>query len=322
MIPKWLLICLLLISFNTYSQSILVVDSYHSTYPWSISYKEGLEKILGSKYELTYIEMNTKHIPKSQYQAKADLVWEKYQALSPALVIIGDDNALETLAPRFLKTNTPVVYLGINANPRKYGIENAPNFSGVLERPLIKRSLIMLQQFVDVKKILILFDTSDTGEVILQDVFYGKTSMSIGKIHLDIRKIGLFNQWKQAVLNAKKEGYDVIIPALYQTLKDEDGEHVDAEEIIKWTAENTELPPFGFWDYTVASNKNIGGYVVSGYHEGIIAGKRALEILRGRQINARVFSSSKGYFIFSQSQLKKWNITLPDKISNEAIFIE
>lgn len=313
---------LLAISFFARPESILVIESYHSSYPWCISYKQGLEEVLGGRFDLSYVEMDTKRIPKSQYRKRADLAWEKYKEQSPVLVVIADDDALEALAPRFLTTDTPVVYLGINANPRKYGVGEALNFSGVIERPLLKRSILMLRKFMPVKKVLVLLDDSETSHVIVEDIFYGQTKMFMGGINLDIRLIESFATWKEQILKAEQQGYDAIIVALYHTLKSNDGSHIDSEEVIEWTSANTRVPPFGFWDFSVGADKNIGGYVVFGYEEGKLAGKIALGMLEGKRIRVRPQNDGQGRFIFSKSQLEKWNIELPLRISEDAIFVK
>ncbi|WP_375753874.1 ABC transporter substrate-binding protein [Vibrio sp. HN007] len=326
MTRNWGVLCILLtsfsISFFVRSESILVVESYHSEHPWDQSYKQGLQEVLGEHFVLSYYEMDTKRIPREQYQERADAAWKLYQEYSPVLVVIADDNALEALAPRFLKTNTPVVYLGINANPRKYGVANAPNFSGVIERPLLKRSVLMLNKFMSVKKVLVLFDESETSNVILEDIFYGKKQAQMEGMVLDIKLIQNTTEWKKQVLTAKEHGYDALVVGLYHTLTDEQGDHINSEDVIRWTSLNTKVPSFGFWDFSVGKDKNVGGYVVSGYEEGKLAGQIALGMLQGKRVRVRPQSGGQGAFLFSQYQLSKWNITLPPEIFNQSQILE
>jgi hypothetical protein len=313
---------MLLFSFCVKSESILVIESYHASYPWVSSYRQGLEEVLGDKFELTYVEMDTKRIAKSQFKEKANIAWLKYKELSPAAVIIADDNALQALAPRFLNTQTPIVYFGINDNPRKYGVVGATNFSGIIERPLLKRSILMLRKFLPVQKVLILFDDSNTGQIIVDDFFYGRDTMSIAGINIDIKQIESITEWKKTVLAADKQHYDAIFVGLYQTLTDEHGHHINAEEVIKWTSLNTKIPPIGFWAFSIGAEKNIGGYVISGYEEGKFAGDMAIDMIAGKGRRVMPQSGGHGRFIFSRTQLKKWNIQLPEMILESAEFIK
>ena len=158
------LFTLLLLQVATAKEKILLIESYHSTYAWDASYIEGLELALDNEYELIKFEMNTKRLPKSEYQKMADLAYDKFMEVSPSLVILADDNALSYLGSKFFDTDTPVVYLGINNNPRNYGVVGRNNFTGVLERPLFKRSIANVQKLQKLNKVLVLFDDGNTAK--------------------------------------------------------------------------------------------------------------------------------------------------------------
>ncbi len=307
------------------NQTILVIESYSGLYPWDASYKKGLENILGKDYTLVYFEMNTKRLPPAQYEKRGQLAYEMYEQIQPVLVILGDDNALKFVGPRLAETKTPVVYLGVNNNPRDYGINKAENITGVLERPLMKRSIIYLSKWIHPKpqKILLLFDSGNTSKISVHEMFNDQSSVSMLGIQIDLKLIGQWSEWKKTVLSAKLKGYDAVVVGLYQTIVDDDGSHVDAEDVIAWTSKHTPLPPFGFWDFTVGPDKTIGGLVLFGKTHGELAAQMALKILGGK--NPKQIApvmENKGRFFFSRSQLEKWGITLPEKISSKADFIE
>lgn len=322
MLRGCLLYCLTFFSLNCFATSILVIESYHADHPWSQNYRQGLQSTLSKHATISYFEMDTKRLPIQRHQEQADKAWQQYQQLTPDIVIIADDNALQTLAPRLLKTTTPVIYFGINANPRKYGITGAQNFTGVLERPLLKRSIMMLREFISIQKALVLFDDSETSKVVLSDVFYGQTTMSIGGIQVDFRQHSQLSQWQQSVKSAKAQNYDAIIIALYHTLKDDQGKHVDSEQVIRWTSENTPVAPFGFWEFSVAKDKNIGGYVISGYQEGKQAGEIALDYIKHNAFTNKHLTGSHGQLVFSKTQLQKWDIELPNKLLKQIKFVD
>ncbi|MDG3085559.1 hypothetical protein P7F88_05350 [Vibrio hannami] len=276
---------------------------------------------MGEKHVLMYFEMDTKRLPQTEFSNRADKAWELYKERSPDLVVLADDNALKLLGPRFVGIKTPVVYLGINANPREYGVARATNVSGVLERPLLRRSILMLNKIMPIDKALLLMDSSETSRVIKEEIFYGNDEIKLGETHVDIKLVDNLDQWHELVLGAKKHGYDVLIAALYHTLSDGSGNHIDAEKIIQWTSRNTPIPPFGFWDFSIGNSANIGGYVVSGYEQGKAAGEMVERVLtEGERV--RPYMLNRGEYVFSRSQLKKWDINLPDEIKNEVRFIE
>jgi len=304
-------------------KTILVIESYHAEYPWDASWKKGLQETLGDKYNLVYFEMDTKRLPMSEYEKRAQMAWNEYKKVNPELVILGDDNALKYLGQKFVNTTTPVVYLGINNNPRNYDMVRHKNITGVLERALLKRSIVFINKILKIKKVLVLFDSGTTSQVVRDEIFSGKESVSIIDIRVDIKPMDNYTVWKKAVLNAKEQGYDVIFVGLYHTIKDDMGKHVDAEKIVEWTSENTPIPPFAFWDFAVGPRKAIGGYVLFGEEQGKTAAKIALKILSGEnpsEIRPKI--AQKGRFLFSESQLKKWGLTLPSNIAVAAKYTE
>jgi len=304
-------------------EDILVIESYHAQYPWDKSYKEGLQEVLGSKYNLVFFEMNTKRIDKNQYEKMANLAWKRYEQLNPVLVILGDDNALKYLGYRFVKTTTKVVYLGINNNPRNYSISGYKHITGILERPLLKRSLFHISKLTKVKKVLVLFDSGTTSKVIVDEVFLGKTSLHIRDIQVDIKLVDKFYRWKKIVKKAKKENYDILIVGLYHTIKDRAYNHMKAEDVLTWTSKHTPIPPFAFWDFTVGKNKAIGGYVLFGKEQGLEAGKIALKMLSHTKDSLIMpKTAQRGRFLFSTSQLKKWNLNPVGKIKAKIEYIK
>jgi len=308
---------------NAGERDILVIESYHATYPWDSSYKQGLEEVLGSEYDLTFFELNTKRIPLKEHSKMVELAWRKYLSLKPKLVILGDDNALKYLGSRFVKTKTKVVYLGINDNPRKYSVTGYENISGVLERPLLKRSLLYLAKLLPVQKALVLFDSGTTAKATFKEVFLSRKSQFIRDIKVDIKLIDTYDTWKKNILGAKKQGYDIVIVGLYHTIKNDLKQHVSADEILDWTSKNTEIPPFAFWDFSVGLDKTIGGYVLFGKEQGIAAGKIALKMLTNSKHGLIMpITAPTGRFLFSKSQLEKWKLHPEKSIKSKIEYIQ
>ncbi|GAK49926.1 hypothetical protein U14_01150 [Candidatus Moduliflexus flocculans] len=319
-----ILMCGLWLALNAFAQeqTILLIESYHEDFEWDVSYKKGIQDILGSAYRLETFQMDTKRLPAEEHQAKADEAWAAYQRLNPALVFLGDDAALKFLGARFAETTTPVVYLGINANPRTYLPKGAKNITGVLERPLYVRSILMLKQILPLKKVLVLFDTDRTSEVILSDVFEGKTEFTTAQVQGDVKLVKGWDEWQQEVLNAKGQ-YDALFVGLYQTIVAQDGRHLPDSEVIAWTAANAPIPLFGFWDFAVGANKTIGGLVLSGEEHGRLAAEIALNIFAGKNPGQMQPETTRsGQLLFSRKQLEKYQLTLPPEVAAKAKFVE
>jgi len=304
------------------ADDVLIIESYHADYQWDKDYKKGIQEVLKGKYNITSFEMDTKRVSSENFEAKATEAWEKYKEVKPKLVFLGDDNALKFLVNRFSKTETPVVFLGINKNPRDYyDTSSVKNITGVLERPLAKRSLAQIKQIVKPtpKKILVLFDNGTTSQAALSEIFKGKSVLNIAGMETELKLIGDWGEWQNAVNNARKDGFEAAVIGLYHTVKDKDGKAVDSSKVLEWTSSNLSVPTFGFWSFSVGPNKTAGGLVLYGKEQGKKAAELALEILGGTSPNKiSPVVGEKGRMLFSESQLKKYNIKLPENIKSKA----
>lgn len=302
---------------------ILIIESYHSEYSWDKSYIQGIKEEMQGDYEFHTFQMDTKRIPKSDYEKSAQNAWDFYIQKNPDLVFLGDDNALKYLGPKFAKVKTPVVFLGINNNPRAYNVINAANITGILERPLLKRSIIEMRNTIKLEKILVLFDSGTTSRVTFDETFRGKERLKLGSIDLHMKLVGSWKTWQENVKTAKAMGFDALYVGLYHTIVDETNSHIDAEKVLSWTSENTPIPPFAFWDFAVGPGKAIGGLTLFGKTQGQAAAKVAMKILAGTSPkDILVRYGKKGQFLFSRSELKKHKIKLSNEIAEKAIFID
>ncbi len=306
-------------------QKVLIIESYHSEFAWDQNYIDGIKSVFKDDFELLYFQMDTKRLPKTAYQERANKAWEHFQKTKPDLVILGDDNALNYLSLRFSQTVTPVIYLGINNNPRHYNIHHSKNITGVLERPLIKRAIPTVAQLLPQKvtSILLMFDNSLTSHTILEEVFSTNTQIIISGIKVEIRLIGDWETWQNKLLSTANN-YDAVFLGLFHTLKDKDNNHIPAEQVLQWSAKNTPVPPFGFWDFSIGQDKAIGGLVLFGYEQGKLAAEMAKEVLttgiEPYQLGTK--TAEKGSYLFSRKALQKYGITLPQKLENKAILID
>ncbi len=316
----------LLLSLPTGAANLLLIESYHAEYPWDQSYKAGIRAILGDKHQFHTFALDTKRLPKVQFKIQADSAWQRYLELKPDLVFLADDNALMLLHERFSQTQTPVVYLGINGNPRDYGIKHTGNITGVLERPLFKRSLLMAQAMLPTQpphKFLLLFDSGYTSDTAVASIKKLNQNLMIGNNQIDIEQHQKFSSWQSSVSSARERGYDAVFVALYQTLQDDKQQTVDELQVARWTHDNATVPHFGFWHFSVGPEGNIGGYILDGNKHGRIAGTIAKQILAGK-MPAEIFPKmdTSGAYLFSESGLKRWQLSLPERVREQAELVD
>ncbi|MBD1558868.1 hypothetical protein HC752_18195 [Vibrio sp. S9_S30] len=318
---KLFLLLTVTLSANTsFAKELVFIHSYHFEYPWVEEYREGFHSEI-ENMNIHDFQMDTKRKPVSQFPAIADKAWAFIQQHNPDIVVVSDDNALKYLGPRLIESNIPTFFLGINANPRNY-VPITPNISGVLERPLMKRSVYMISKVLpDVAKVRVLMDGTVTSHAILNTSFSNKLTQDINGITVDTSLISKYELWESNVLKAKQQGYDAIIIANYAALKDESGRHYSLDEVSTWTSENSPLPVFAFWSYSVGKGRAIGGLSISALEQGIEVAKLINEYNETGDMPT-IITPKKGVFIFSKKELKRWQLSMPSDIATKAEMLD
>jgi hypothetical protein len=291
----------------------MVVNSYHAGHPWVRAHNGALLRELAGKARISCFDLDTKRIPRSQYPEAAERAWQAILAHRPDVVVLTDDNAVRLLGQRIMDKGIPLVFLGLNDNPRKYlgGLEGA---TGVLERPLYKRSLMYLQDILkpSPKRCLVLFDCGDTSMVIKDTVFRNQAALRLGDTAVDVRFLETFAQWREAILSARQNKYDLVFVGLYHSFCNENGEHIPSDEVLAWSSANSPVPIFGYWDFAVGKGRAVGGLVNSGEPQGEAAAELVLKILAGARPGSLYPVTPKdGQFVFSRYELQRWSILLP-----------
>ena len=295
---------------------VMVINSYHAEHPWVRAHNSALREGLAGRARITCLDLDTKRIPRSRFQESADRAWQAVVGENPDVVVLTDDNAVRLLGQRVMDHSIPLVFLGLNNNPRTYlgGLEGA---TGVLERPLYKRSLMYLQDILkpSPRRCLVLFDRGETSMVIKHTVFKDQTFVRLGDTAVDVRFIETFAQWREAILSARQKKYDIIFAGLYHSFSDEAGNHIASNDVLTWSSANTPVPIFGYWDFAVGKGRAVGGLVNSGQPQGKAAAELVLKILDGAQPGTLYpVIPEDGQFIFSRAELARWNILLPSDI--------
>lgn len=317
------LLFLLVASFaNADENDIVIIESYHSTYQWSIAYRQGILNVL-PEYNFITFQMDTKRLPEASFVKRAQLAWDIIQATNPKLIILGDDNALKYLASYIGQSKFNAVYLGINSNPRKTGSYKYKNITGVLERPLYRRSIAEIKKLLPkMKRVLILFDDSITADFAIEEFFQNQKALTIDGVHVQLFQSNILEEWQQTVLEAKSMHYDALWLGLYHTVFD-NKQHISEAKILEWVSQKSKVPVLAFWDFSIGKGKAIGGFVMTGESQGQAAGYIAKKILNGTSPSEILPMIPKhGKLIFSQAELKRWNLSLPAEMGFDATLVK
>lgn len=143
------------------------------------------------------------------------------------------------------------------------------------------------------------------------------------QILVGIARVAQYSYWQEKVLSAKANDIDFIVVGLYQHMRDENGNQIDAEQVIEWTSANSEIPIFGFWDFSIGENKAIGGLEIEGYEQGYIAAKIIKQIVPGENIaKIRPEVAKKGSYIFSREEIGKHKLIIPANMMGAIIWVK
>ncbi len=307
------------------ADTVLVVESYNSDFSWDASYLKGIADVLGDAHEIRTFALDTKRLPADQFEARAREAMEYFQQCQPALVILGDDNANRLLAPHLLKTGVPLVYLGLNNNPREYGLYGHPHVAGVMERPLLLQSLHIARRIApfSVRKVLFLFDRSTTSDLIGREVFHGASFLELAGVRAEWLQVDTFADWADAVLGARKAGYDIVVLGLCQRLMDTCGKCREGDTVIRWTARNLSVPALGLWRFNIGQGKGgAAGLAHLGEQQGRIAGEIALRLLRGERSVLIPEKAEEGAFVFSRAEVARQGFVIPPELEGSAVIVE
>jgi len=301
-------------------KKVLVIHSYDEELAWTQQCNRGIVSVLSPGTDLRYFYLDTKRIPASAFQARADEAMAVFREFKPDLVMLGDDNALRLLGPAIADTGTSVVYFGINNNPRIYFERLPDNVTGIIERiPLFPWIRLIKEMLPGADRILVLMDDSPTADAIVRSVFRGKLRLIYDEGLVERRATGSWEEWKRIVAGADEE--DLIVMPVYHTLKDVNGAHVPYDRVVAWMSENSPIPVFATQDYAVGDDGVVGAYVVQGEDHGRIAARMAKAILDGREVRqVSALGDQEGRLYFNEKQLARFGIVLPESIRARAEF--
>ena len=296
---------------------VLVVMSYETTYRWCSEIKEGVDHVLGKSSEIKYFYMNTK-IDVKGGPKKAKEAFEVFEKFKPDGVIVADDNGQSMFVVPYVKDKykTPVMFCGVNAEPEKYGYPSK-NVSGILERQLIKESIIFIQQLLP--------NINTMGFVIRQD---SSTAAGISA-QIDREKKGypvkvfdtvLLNNIKEGknFINKNKKKYDALFMVSLEGLPDENGKPMTEKNVIKTLKALYKKPTLGIEKFGVQYG-SLCAIIQTGQEQGTVAAEMLLKAMKGTPVAKIPITRNKfGKRVINMDTLNSLKLKPDPKILSDA----
>jgi ABC-type uncharacterized transport system substrate-binding protein len=285
---------------------ILVVMSYASEKQWCQDIRKGIEDRLAADCDLTYIYLNAVSHP-AQVAERAAAAYDIYKRLQPGGTIAVDDHAQAHFVVPYLrnKTDTPVIFCGVNANPKAYGYP-ARNVTGVIERYHIKESLALLQQLVpSVRQIAFIGIDAPTGRLMLQQA--RKEIPALAVTHASYMTVKTQSELV-ALLTALRTEVDAVYISVLQGLVDPRGRLLTDRHNMQLVTEHFPKPVVSASIYELHHGA-LCSVVHTGEEQGHLAAELMARAIAGTPISQLpIIRNYNGRRIINVSALKTLRI--------------
>ncbi|HAW58133.1 MAG TPA: histidine kinase, partial [Bacteroidales bacterium] len=307
-----IIIILFIYSSFLFSNEILLLHSYNKGLKWSDGISRGVENIMQKhpQYELTTEYMDSKKIESDHYfEELLDLYKKKFRNRRYKAVIVADNYAYE-FALKYqheLFPKTPIIFCGVeNFNPKDINDTMKPYVTGVVEYKDIRKNLELIYQlFPAIKMVYIISDDAYSSLVIKDQIIDESNNFQ------DKFRVVFDNQIDFDAIDAKIEKLPkhsaILFTSFYRDMNDKYVPYYKPQALFQ----RSPYPIFALNHIHVGEGV-IGGYMVNPYEQGMIAAKKAFELINGKKISSLPVEIPKGTYFFDNNILRKFGISLND----------
>ncbi len=320
---------------------IFVVSSYNREYSWSQKTNEGLcaamlkygyldnqqqvdeytknDTVESSKAIIKKEWMDTKrHNTKEEKVAATTKIMADLNAFKPDIVFLGDDNATNYIGNKLLDTETPVVFWGVDGLPVKYGLvdrmsQPGHNVTGVWQSGYYKESVELLHKLApSAKTFAILAGNSETATAKAKQVQALANQGALPLKLVDTVTTDSFTEFKNRALELDKK-VDAFVIVNHDTLKDDNGKHVEAMEVGRWYLENIKKPDAAPEEQFIKEGV-LAAADDSGYKQGYMAFEMGKSILENGTLPGMMTprAPTRGELLVNSDRAKELGISLEE----------
>lgn len=304
---------------------ILHIMSYHSPWEWTDTQLSGFKDALkDANVEYKVFQMDTKRQSSEEWKLEAARqAKELIDTWKPDLVYTNDDNAQKYIVKDYVDSDIPFVFSAVNADPAIYGFVGSTNMAGILEQEHFVQTVNLLKEISPgIKKIAVIYDDDPTWPPVIVRM-KEKAPIQLRETEfISWDEIHTFEEYKKRISELQTEADAIALLGVF-TFKDEKSENVPYQEVLQWTAENSNLPDFSFWEDRI-SYGTFCTVSVSGYEQGYAAGNIARGILlEHKSPSSYPFEpTTKGQPVISLARAQKLGINIKSSVLLKAKVIE
>jgi len=289
-------------------RNVLVLNSYHPTFVWTASQSDGIIDALGKSglnLSVSVEYLDWKNYPdKKTIDNVTGVYLNKYGSRPFDVILTTDDAALNYVIGHRgdIFGDAPVVFSGANNYALLTPAQRA-NITGKTEEISPEKTLSsVFILFPSTSRIYILYEDTETGRGIADRIRNAESPYRDRAEFIYITNI-TFDEMATTVRSFPAGS--VIISAF---TRDRAGMVMDHDRVMALLNANAPVPVFSMYDMAMGHGA-IGGSILSGRHEGEVAGTMAVRVLKGEPVTAvPVNTGDTTIYMFDQDQLDRFSI--------------
>jgi len=297
---------------SIHGKSVLVLHSYYKGYRWTDDEGRGIDSVLLPELGATniYIEyMDTKRFfGRDSLVQFPEIYARKFASHHFDAIVATDNNAFDFLREYRdrLFPNTPVVFCGVNYF-KDEDLAGHRLFTGVSEEADVKDTLdLALRLHPETRHFYIVNEISETGQTVHDEVVRLIPSYS-GRADFTF-----LEDYSMPDLLAALKALPWNSLVFYSFFShDKTGRFFEYDESARAVAKASSVPIYGAWDFNLGYGM-VGGKLISGFYQGVAAGKIAVRVLRGENPAAipvvRFTPDRPNRYMFDYAQLQRFGI--------------
>ena len=299
---------------DLHDKRVLVLHSYYKGYRWTDDEGRGLDSVLlpelgASNVYIEYMDTKRFYGPESLVQFP-EVYARKFTSHRFDVIVATDNNAFDFLREYRDKLfpHTPVVFCGVNYF-KESDLAGHSLFTGVSEEADVQDTLsLAFRLHPGTRRLYIVNEMTETGQTV-HDELVRLMPFYVGHVEFTFLE-------------------DYSMPDILATLKnlppnslvfysffshDKTGRFFEYDQSATAIAKASIAPVYGAWDFNLGYGM-VGGKLISGFYQGVTAGKIALRVLRGENPDSipvvRFAADRPNRYMFDYPQLQRFGIPL------------
>lgn len=299
-------------------KDIVLINSYHPSFKWTFDLTYGVMTQLHIKenYRVSIEFMDAKRFSSQKHlEALEEFLQIKYRNIKIDGVICSDNYAFEFFLKHGKKIwgNAPMTFCGVN-NIKDFNIDTTLN-KGVEETINIKKTLSLINKLQpNLDTLIVISDFSLSGVIFLKQF---ESTVKSDFPHLMYHTINALSeeQLSNELRKFNPKNKAIYLLSLYMP---RDGISLEMINEAKFLSTNLDVPIYGNWDFLL-DHFIVGGAIIGGFDQGMIAAKQLKEILSGNN-DVTFLTPTPEKIIFDYNQMMKYGLN-PDILPSQTEFI-